>query len=200
MVRYVPDFSISARENEKNKRKIGIRFVEKMPENFTHFLFVDVDEFYTANQFKYAKELIVDKGYESTACKVFTYYKRPIWQISPTGEFFVPFIHKLKGPDWVGHAPYGVKDNVDPTRSYCPANFYEFTSGELAMHHFSYCRRDIAKKLRNSSAKNDENFKHDDKVVEQFDSFEIGSKVPLINKNFQDIEIVPDIFNLSYLF
>lgn len=142
---YEPDLTLSGGENERNKKIIGMAAAREL--GATHFLLIDCDEYYRTEQFKWAKALVTENGYDSSACRLYTYFKHPTYQLFPLENYYVPFIHAI---DTTLTAEYPVY--ADPTRTTSGKYFYEFKQHELMMHHFSWLRYDIGKKLRNSSA------------------------------------------------
>jgi hypothetical protein len=87
---------------------------------------------------------------------------------------------------------------VDPTRSMEPENCKIFTRDEIEMHHMSFVRNDISKKLNNSSAKvNFESFIPE--FVKYFNNWELGQKAITPGKPPREFDIVEvdDIFNIE---
>lgn len=143
----------SARENETAKRNHGLELAKKA--GYTHFLTMDADEFYEPEPFLKAKERfhVELKGF---VCNCQTYFKSPQLTIG-LDTTLVPFIHKLS--DHIRHGfnkgyPFaweGNKIRIDPTRS---LNIYDGVERiDLAMHHYSWVRKDYQKKIRNSTAR-----------------------------------------------
>ena len=148
---YIPDTKMGGAFNEKQKRQLGITMARGF--DCTHFLHMDCDEYYT--DFGKAKQQFIDSGAKGSVCKLWTYFKKPTLRFENHEGYFVPFIHELKPASSVGakHYPF----YVDPTRRistpflvYNETNIVEI---EEKMHHFSYVRKDITIKLRNSSAR-----------------------------------------------
>lgn len=144
-VRYDP-IGKNGVSNETAKRQLGI---ETLLSEFdcTHFFHIDVDEYYP--DFRELKEEYFASGASGSVCKIFTYFKKPTLRFEREDEYYVPFIHKLK-PD----TTMGVKNNypfyVDPTRRVNETDVRMLNSGH--MHHFSWVRKNIEMKVRNSSA------------------------------------------------
>ena len=63
-------------------------------------------------------------------------------------NYYVPFIHELNENTTVGN--YGYPFYADPTRKINESNVVLL---DVYMHHFSWIRKDIERKARNSSAK-----------------------------------------------
>jgi hypothetical protein len=143
---FIPDLSQSGSQNERNKRLAGLAAARQL--GGSHFLFVDCDEYYMPEEFRWAKNHIILNNYDSTACRLFTYIKHPTYQLTPVENYYVPFISAIDVELCDTYPVY-----ADPTRRTTGNRFYEFKQQELMMHHFSWVRNDIGKKLRNSSAK-----------------------------------------------
>lgn len=147
---YHPRINKGGHFNEITKRNIGLSLSEGA--GCTHHMAMDSDEFYTMDQFRYMKKIMEEGGYDSSACQMTTYYKEPIYRLEPKEEYYVSLLFKIKQErEYVIGHPFPVL--VDPTRRMEPGNCKIFTRDEIEMHHMSYVRKDIEKKVRNSSAK-----------------------------------------------
>lgn len=175
VIHFTPDLKKSGTENETRKRNIGIAKAKEL--GCTHFILMDNDELYESGEFKYYRDLIYYNDCDSSACRLYTYYKYPTIQITPLEDYFVPFICKLKEDARVGHFnSYPVK--ADPTRqSNHHSNFYKINIP--LMHHYSWVRTDIERKIRNSSARNA--FKNKEQIIKDFNDFESTGKLALYN-------------------
>ena len=149
VVHYNPDFSKSAPSNEVIKRNIGL--ILSKENKCTHHLSVDTDEFYEKDQFEFAKNAIIKNDYDSSACRLYTYYKNGHTILDPIEDYYVPFLYKIRKGFYFETIPFPVL--VDPTRRMPAGKLIEFGINELAMHHFSYVRNNMRMKLENSSAK-----------------------------------------------
>jgi hypothetical protein len=164
---YKPKFDKGGHYNEIRKRNIGLFMSEGA--GCTHHMAMDSDEFYTDEQFKYLKKTMEEGDYDSSACQMTTYYKEPIYRLDPKEEYYVSLLFKIRqGKEYVMGHPFPVL--VDPTRRMEPGNCKVFTRNEIEMHHMSYVRKDIRRKLQNSSAS--PNFRDIDKLVDYFDKWE----------------------------
>jgi hypothetical protein len=79
-----------------------------------------------------------------------------------------------------------------------PGNFRPFTREEIEMHHMSFVRKDVSKKLHNSSAKiNFESFIPE--FLEYFDSWSHGMKARTPGKPpaEYDTVIVDNVFKID---
>jgi len=148
---YNPRINKGGHLNEITKRNIGLSLSEGV--GCTHHMAMDSDEFYTDEQFKYMKDIMYNEDWDSSACQMDTYYKEPIYILDPKEDYYVSLLFKIKqGKEFVMGHPFPVL--VDPTRRVEPGKCKIFTRDEIEMHHMSFVRKDINKKLNNSSAKN----------------------------------------------
>ena len=131
--------------NEARKRNLGIQKAIKL--NCTHFLILDVDEYHP--EFELAKQAYLYSGKEGSVLPMWTYFKSPTLRLERPETYYVPFIHKLTKDSRVGNYieyPY----RVDHTRA---VNTKSVSLLDHYMHHYSWVRRDITLKARNSSAR-----------------------------------------------
>jgi len=172
LIEFKPNFMKYSREQECDKRNMGIELMRK--KGISHIISSDADEFYDANQFRYAKEKINKNGWGITYCSYVNYYKDFEHYLVYPFRPFVPFIHSTFFKyTYQGPAP----GPTDPTRRiYNPTNLgsYIFKDEEIRMTHLAWVRKDIRKKLVNWSAKN--HFKKEliDECVERWENWKEG--------------------------
>lgn len=136
---------------ETAKRQAGLNWA-KQTKKFTHVLIMDCDEYYWTEDFAKAKEYISEHHLEGSVVKLTTYFKEPILKIAGFDNYYVPFIHQIN-PDTVCGATVNYPFCVDPTRK-INAKTVELLSENLVyMHHFSWVRKNIYRKVNNSSSK-----------------------------------------------
>jgi hypothetical protein len=143
--KYVPELRNGFR-NETNKRQQGLKIAKE--NNCTHFLHLDCDEYYESNEFEKAKNYFLNSGHKGSACKMWTYFKSPLFRLETPENYHVPFIHKLEPHTKTGYKTYPFY--CDPTRRINQPDVIEL---DLMMHHFSWVRENIERKVNNSSAK-----------------------------------------------
>ncbi|CAN5354976.1 hypothetical protein BH09BAC1_BH09BAC1_24350 [soil metagenome] len=183
--KYLPDLGQSPARNERHKRQIGLDWAQRL--ECTHYLFIDNDEYYEPQQFALAKAKLTNAKADTSACRLYTYYQKPTYRLEPREDYWVPFIGKLS-PGIRAGGKFPVR--VDPTRGVQPAGrCYLFAEDDLIMHHYSYIRQDIGRKLRNSSAAL--NFGNVPQMVEQFNQWKLG--MPLVHFNGYGIKEVPEL-------
>ncbi len=143
LIKYEPKVNGGA-INEAAKRNLGLEYAKQ--HNCTHFMHVDCDEYY--NNFDAAVEEYIYKNVNGgSVCKILTYFKLPTLRFENYDNYYVPFIHKLNSDTVAGSIPYPYY--VDPTRRINETNVVLLNH---CMHHFSWVRKDIEMKIRNSSA------------------------------------------------
>ena len=184
---YEPDLEISGSLNEVAKRNLGIEFASM--NRCTHFISMDVDEFY--EDFGHAKELYIKSGHRGSVCRLQTYFKKPTFMFDKPEDYYVPFIHELRDETVSGNTGYSFY--VDPTRAINEDDVVELP---IFMHHFSWVRKDIMRKARNSSASG---IIKNSTIFNDYNSPDLGEGYFLSNWN-RRIKVVEDKFGLSHLF
>jgi hypothetical protein len=164
---YKPTLNRGGHYNELRKRNLGLYISEGA--SCTHHMAMDSDEFYTDEQFKFMKEEMLNGDFDSSACQMTTYYKDSKYRLEPKEEYYVTLPFKIRqGVEFIMGCQFPVL--VDPTRRMDAGSCRIFSREEIEMHHMSYVRKDIRKKLQNSSAS--PNFRNIDKIVDYFNKWE----------------------------
>ncbi len=146
------------------KREYGLK--QAKAANCTHFLHMDCDEVYNSKDFENAKTIIEGYDYKATACKIQSYYKWE-YKTKELDRYYVPFICQLPAVHSRKFPVY-----CDPTRSCLPNTpFYEFSSDELVMHHYTWCRNNIELKFSNSTARMNGDYQH---LIDKYNAIELG--------------------------
>lgn len=186
--KYNPIIPSNGTSNERNKRNIGLELAKS--HGCTHFMHVDVDEYY--QDFGKAKQLYEEMGFNGSVCKLFTYFKTPTLRFETPDEYYVPFIHALKPDSMAGYSLEPYPFYVDPTRRINETNVVELP--DTFMHHYSWVRKDITMKVRNSSAK--KNFERTSLLHDYFDH---GIKEGSIVKDYHGKKLitVENTFNIE---
>ena len=182
IIKFEPS-GINPYRNELAKRQIGLEFAKQ--NGFSHFLHLDCDEYYLPHEFNTAKEQIEKENILATVIDLYTYYKDPTYRLLNKESYGVPFITKL-----FPHTRVEVKNrgnypvSVDPTRAVNVLHPKRLTG--VNMHHFSYIREDIKKKLRNSTANRNIN---NHRVVTEYENAKIGTHLKaLFNDKLVGVE------------
>jgi len=203
LVEFKPDFAKYSREQECDKRNMGINLAKTR--GMTHVLNIDADEFYDKDQFANAINLINKNGWGITYCSYVNYYRDFEHYLVYPFRPFVPFIHTTYfNYTYNGPAP----GPTDPTRRINnPSNLgtYIFPDETLRMGHAAWIRRDIRKKLVNWSAKN--HFKKEliEKAVKRWENWKEGDEaimlfnVPEHNVQVRKLETKIHKFNVPWI-
>lgn len=151
---FIPDLHLPASQNERNKRNFGLRIAEMC--DFTHFIQMDSDEIYEPGPFLKEKQRFIDnQNLAGLVCASQVYFKTPELTIG-LDTTRVTFIHKITpGLQFENTNKYpfsyeGDQARIDPTRRLNITKGVEWSP--IIMHHFSYIRSDLKKKIRNSTA------------------------------------------------
>lgn len=186
---YQPIISLGGSINERNKRNIGIEIARKL--ECTHFFHIDVDEYY--EDFGAAKKQYIDSGADGSVCPIYTYFKKPTLRLAELDSYYVPFIHKLHPGSKAGSSSYPYW--VDPTRTInVPEGERVHLLADHPMHHYSWVRKDIERKARNSSAG-----QHGNKLaglLADYHSPDLGEGYVIKDMGGQKLVTVPNIFGI----
>lgn len=186
-MKYDPIIDMGGSMNERTKRNFGLDFART--NKCTHFFGIDVDELY--EDFGLAKKLYIESNHKGSVCKLHTYFKNPTFRFDIPEDYYVPFIHQLNEDTKSGSSSYPFY--CDPTRNINESDVVELP---IFMHHFSWCRKDIMKKARNSSA---QGIIRNSMIIDDYNSPDLGEGYFLKNWN-RRIKVVPDQFGLSSIF
>ena len=169
---YKPIINVHPHDNEIRKRNIGLQLA--IDNGCTHYMSMDIDELYKLKDLKYAKSIIEDGDYDSSACYMLTYWREPAYRLEPVEDYYVSLIYKIRnGIEFVNGRKFTVL--VDPTRRMDPGKCKLFTREECEMHHLSYIRNDIRSKFENSSAR--QNFNNQiDKLTDYYNKYKFPAK------------------------
>lgn len=159
LVNREPVYRNNPSESERDKRNTGLDIAREM--GFTHFIMMDCDEFYDPIEFNVEKARMERDDLNGLVCGCQVYFGSPELTIGMDPSTRVTFIQKItprlrfrinKG------FPYAYDANgprIDPTRQLSHNKGVEWS--EIIMHHYSWVRKDIMKKINNSSARLKEN-------------------------------------------
>lgn len=167
------DTSKMARVQETDKRNILIQDAED--HGCSHVIIIDSDEYYTKKSFDYALAQIDEHDYEMTYCQYVNYYHDYTHYLKYPFEqgMYVPFVSKTKYRHSFECTDFTMPS--DPTRRYVipydridtvkqpdgtlrsvkhyTASYHIFEWNEVKMHHLSWIRADIRKKMECWSSK-----------------------------------------------
>jgi len=189
---YMPNLNGGGHFNEIRKRNIGLQLSKK--NNCTHHMSMDSDEYYLSSEFENMKNQIIEQDYDSSYCQMVTYYKSWEYRLDPFEDYYVSLIYKI---DENSMYSFNIQSPVlvDPTRRMSGVkNPILFTRDQLQMHHGSYIRNNIERKLKNSSSRNQD--WDVNKIKKHFNSFSDGDKALM----FKPFEEYVDLIKVKNLF
>lgn len=141
---FEPDPFANPQIFEADKRTRGLALARKF--GATHFITMDADEFILPEAMAYAKQQVIEHGYDATACKLIDYWVSPRYQVSgwagAWGEhLYVPLIYKIR-PDIAFTAEKIHEDYfcvADTTRKLPTQNPHRLDDNVI-MHHMTTVR------------------------------------------------------------
>ena len=139
---------------EADKRNFILDYLENTA-NCSHAIVIDSDEFYDKEDFKYAKDIIDnDPDIKISYCQYVNYYRDYMHVLVWPFLAYVPFITEVSYRFHFKNGNFTLPS--DPTRRYVAGSedtpkVLDFQT--IKMHHLSWIRLDITKKLQNWSAK-----------------------------------------------
>ena len=191
------DISKEPRVQETDKRNLLIQDAQN--NGCTHCIVIDSDEYYTRKSFEDACRKIDENDYEITYCQYINYYHDyQHFLVYPFKEgMYVPFVTKVKyrhsfectdfpkpsDPTRRFVRPYkgertvlGANNQLIKVKNYT-VNYHIFEWNEVKMHHLSWLRADIRKKLNVWSSKTCFENYNDliDRAVDCFEEFNPNS-------------------------
>ena len=191
------DITKEPRKQETDKRNLLIQ--DAQDHGCTHCIVIDSDEYYTKKSFEYACNEIDKHDYEITYCQYINYYHDYLhFLVYPFKDgMYVPFVTKVKyrhefdcsdfnkpsDPTRRFVRPYKpiksvVRNKIVTTKEYL-VDYHIFKWNEVKMHHLSWLRADIRKKLNVWSSKTCFDHYNDliDQAVDCFNNFDINSNI-----------------------
>ena len=188
------DTTKPAREQETDKRNMLIQ--DAQDNGCTHAIVIDSDEYYTKKAFESACKIIDDNNYPITYCQYINYYHDyKHFLVYPFKDgMYVPFVtrveyrHSFECTDFLLPSdptrrfvrPYSGVENVvgrdgqiHKIKQYT-VDYHVFKWNEVKMHHLSWLRADIRKKLEMWSSKKCFDNYDDliDRAVNSFNNFD----------------------------
>lgn len=105
---------MQAKTLEKQKRNIGLNHIKQT--KCSHFIDMDVDEFYKESDIQIIKELIKDYNIDHSYFHYINYYKNSQIRETTISKAYIPFITKITPELELGQNNLPL--NIDPTRGY----------------------------------------------------------------------------------
>lgn len=184
---------------EKAKRQLGLDSC--LSAGCTHYLCMDVDEFYVGDEFKLAKESVKVNGFTSTAVKFINYVNIPTVHRGYDSST-VPFICRIDNRSKMS-ANFFTK--CDPTRGIYPLgnNKHIFSAKDISMHHMETVRRDLTLKYLATTrvifnrSKTQDLVSNIKSINEDSEKFRFNGVIFPKSSDF-NLQRVENIFNIPY--
>jgi len=150
VIEFIPNLKLNPKENERKKLQMRIDYCKKI--GCSHYIGMAPDHYFITEDFESAKEICKIRNVDITFTKMFTYYKKPTFQLTPIEDYLAPFICRIyDNTKVISKNNYSVR--VDPSVRIEPANsFHTFDAKTIMLHHFSMVRDDIESKFINAAA------------------------------------------------
>ena len=180
---YKPDGYRNAMFNETAKRNSGLQFARV--HCFTHVLMMDCDEFFVTDELRGAKAYAESHPkIDWWVCDIKVYFKDIDLTVG-IDNTKMAFISKVGIASGNSHGRY----TIDHTRRYNSPNYEKI---DIVMHHYSWVRKDIARKIENSTAR-----KHIEKsrLLENYENAHEGSRIAHYGAHLEKCKVPFDCLN-----
>lgn len=177
---YDPADYRNAMWNETQKRNIGLKYA--VSNGFTHVLNMDCDELFEPDELKWAvKEIEKHPKVDWWVCDIKAYFRKCNLTVG-LDSTKMAFISKAG----IVCGNYSGKYKIDPTRRFNSQN-YEHIG--LTMHHYSWVRNSIQRKIENSTAR-----AHIERsrLLDNYNNAKEGSYVAHYDTTLQKCDIIFD--------
>ena len=147
---YSQNSIVKSKSYERNKRQLGLQSC--LRNGCTHYLCMDVDEFYISQEFKEAKDNIIKEGLDVTSVKYINYVNLPTLHRGSDGST-VPFICRINQSSTMGRKFFS---KCDPTRGIetrgIPKNKMRVLNHtDIKMHHMETVRKNLLLKYQSTT-------------------------------------------------
>lgn len=189
---FIPKMDLDPHSNSRLKVQLRLNWAKQ--HQATHYLLMAEDHFYEPEQFEWAKKSILSYDPDVTVTKMYTYFKKPTWQLDPIEDYSMPFISKLYPETRVVLNSY--PDRTDPSvRVNTSQKYLNFHQDEVMLHHFSMVRENIRSKLSQSAASQNWPEKIEGFVCE-YQDYDIEKNPGVRYFGGRKIKVVPNYFKL----
>jgi hypothetical protein len=138
------------------------------------------------------------EGEDYSVAPLANYYKHPTYLITPDQGHVVSFIHPVTNEYNASILYPTFPFHMETTRRFTNyANYRLFTKEEITIHHMSYVRKDIRRKLANSD--NGRFYKKQEKFINDFDKYKLGDRVCIVPDFLnRKTKLVENIFGINF--
>lgn len=200
VVKYFTDMTLGPKENERRKHQLML--TKARESGATHFIMMAADHFYPhTDLWRGIQFLKANDDVCATFTQMFTYYKKPEWQLDPPETYYMPFICKLLPTtkiERIRNYPLLVDPSVQVNTI---DKYHVFPLKEIALHHYSVVRKDqasILEKFENAASPwTPEQIKD---FTEEFMSYDLQRNVGIKYFSGRKVKLVDDFFALNRIF
>ena len=148
---------------------------------------MDCDEIFIPKEFREAKQIVYDYNYKASFIYSQTYYKDNHHVINPAEKYHIPFIYKIMDDSKLklDCRIEGIIADKSRKMSDVGNDLIIFERDFIQMHHMSYVREDMLRKLKNKASNLSE--ERIEKIMGSyngFSNFKINQEVYTENGNF----------------
>ena len=196
LVHYTPFFNddpCCPSHNETAKRNLGLEV--SRAQGCDYHMTIDADEFYLSSEFEYMKAVMEQGGFDSGACQHVQYYKDSQYVLDPCEPEYVAAIEKIN-PDTKYTFMLEYPLSVDPTRKCNNKNVRIFTRFEVQMHHMSFVRKDIRKKLKNHTSRRFFSDESIERIATYYENWQYPQPVMWAGEKLLTVVKMPRLFEI----
>jgi hypothetical protein len=194
IIKFRPDFAYNTKANERRKHNMMLDKAREI--GCSHIVLSATDHFYKVQDFLDAKAFVIAFDYDVTFTDMYTYYKKPEWQLTPIENYAMPFIIKLH-PDTKIEYNKNFPVHVDPSvqvNTY--KTWHKFPEDFCMLHHYSMIREDIRDKFNNAAASIRWKPGMIDIFVDEYENYDLEKNPGLQYFSGRKIKVVPNYFAL----
>lgn len=179
-------------KNEICKRNIGLELCRE--NGCDYFMTLDCDELYDHSEFDYAFNEVVENNNDTSFTLLKTYYSDAEHELYPPEKHYQPFIYKITDGIYFEFTS-NYKVFVDGTKRMKTLNPRVFERNEIEQYHFAYVRKNIRRKVENSSAQTSSEMK--ESVINHYENFKDGDSALMIGMQKYSLINVKNKFGIK---
>lgn len=194
LIEFVPNLSINTKENEINKHNLMLSGAREL--GCSHFLLLATDHYFKKDEFVSAKNFCEQHGVDLSFTQMYTYYKKPEWQLTPIETYVMPFILKIKeNTKYQRHISYPAY--TDPSVQTPPDGICcTFDERQIMMHHYSMIRSDIKNKFNNAAASIRWSEEDRKRFISEYENYDLQVNNGISYFGGRKIKEVPNYFGI----
>lgn len=195
---FAPDLRLSTKQNEIAKHNRMLNAARAL--GCTHIIMSATDHFYAEEQFTRAINECIKEDYSVSFTKMYTYFKKPTWQLTPMEEYYMPFLIKILQQtkfERTRNHPVYTDPSVQVNTCWSGKVFEPF---EICMHHYSMVRHNLEDKFKNAAASIRWSKAELNTFIDESQNYDINKNPGVKYFQGRRIKIVEDYFELESVF